>query len=296
MRGVRGVAHQHDGRARAEAPAAAAAVIEPVHPALADDAREADPLRRAAQVRGVRDQRVAVQRLDEELLAEGDRLFLLHAVEAGLLPDLFRRLDDEGRVGRVEPVGVRLEPAVRRLLEVEGERVEQARRAEPDEAVAPHVDVGLVGGGELAADAAVEAVAGDDEVGVGVVGGRLDVGLEHQLDADFLAARLQDVEQALAADAAEAVAAGDDLRAADVDLDVVPVVERVEDLRRGGRVGRLQVAERLVGEDDAPAEGVVGLVALDDDDPVRRVLLLHQQREVQARRGRRRCRRSSHEA
>ena len=34
-----------------------------------------------------------------------------------------------------------------------------------------------------------------------------DVGLEDQLHAEFLAARLQDVEQALAADAAEAVAA-----------------------------------------------------------------------------------------
>ena len=157
-----------------------------------------------------------------------------------------------------------------------------ARRAEPDEAVRAHVDVGLVGVGVLAADAAVEAVAGDDEVGVGVVGGRLDVGLEHQLDADFLAARLQDVEQALPADAAEAVAARDELAPRMCDLDVVPVVEGVEDLRRARRVGRLQVAERLVGEDDAPAEGVVGLVALDDADAVRRVLLLHQQREVEA--------------
>jgi hypothetical protein len=94
--------------------------------------------------------------------------------------------------------------------------------------------------------------------------------------------RLQDVEQALPADAAEAVAARDELGAADGDLDVVPVVEGVEDLRRARRVGRLQVAERLVGEDDAPAEGVVGLVALDDADAVRRVLLLHQQREVEA--------------
>ena len=45
----------------------------------------------------------------------------------------------------------------------------------------------------------------------------------------------------------------------------------------------LQVAERLVGEHDAPAEGVVGAVALDDDDLVARVLLLHEQGEVQAR-------------
>jgi hypothetical protein len=51
-------------------------------PALADDAREADPLRRAAQVRRVRHQRVAVEVLGEQLLAEGDRVFLLHRLEA----------------------------------------------------------------------------------------------------------------------------------------------------------------------------------------------------------------------
>ena len=66
VRGVRGVADQHDRRA---APLS-------VHPVLADDAREVDPLRRAAQVRGVRHQRVAVEVLGEQLLAEGDRLLL----------------------------------------------------------------------------------------------------------------------------------------------------------------------------------------------------------------------------
>ena len=45
---------------------------------------------------------------------------------------------------------------------------------------------------------------------------------------------------------------------------------------------RAQVVERLVGEHHAPAEGVVGAVALDDGDLVRRVVLLHQKAEVQA--------------
>ena len=53
---------------------------------------------------------------------------------------------------------------------------------------------------------------------------------------------------------------------------------------RGRRVGRAQVAERLVGEHDAPAEGVVRPVALDDGDVVGRIALLHQQREVEPRR------------
>ena len=268
---MRGVAHQHHRRD---------AVV--VDPAFADDARELDPLGRAAQVRGVRHQLVAVEVLREQPLAEGDGLFLLHLVEAGLQPHVFGCLDDEGGGVIVVAVGVRLEPAVLGFFEREREGLEQLVRAEPDEAAAPHVDVRLVRCRVLGTDAAVEPVAGDDEVGVDVRRVVLHVGLEHQLDAQLLAACLQDVEQALAADAAEAVATRAHLVAADVHLDVVPVVEGVEDLRRGVRVGSLQVAERLVGEHDAPAEGVVGPVALDHGDVVRRVLALHQKREIQA--------------
>jgi hypothetical protein len=62
-----------------------------------------------------------------------------------------------------------------------------------------------------------------------------------------------------------------------------PVVEGQADL-----VGRLPVAaphvvHRRVGEDDAPAEGVVGFVSLDHPHAVRRVELLHQQAEVEPR-------------
>jgi hypothetical protein len=64
-------------------------------------------------------------------------------------------------------------------------------------------------------------------------------------------------------------AAGDD-PPADVDVDVVPARElalhRAVDLR----VGVLDAAERLVGEDDAEAERVVRRVALPDSDLVAR--------------------------
>ena len=97
-----------------------------------------------------------------------------------------------------------------RLFEGEGEGVESLVRAEPDEAAPAQVDVGLEDIGIALADTAVEAVAGDDQVGV-VLGGQClvvrRVGLEHQLDAQRQAALLQDVEQPLAPDAAEAVAA-----------------------------------------------------------------------------------------
>ena len=74
------------------------------------------------------------------------------------------------------------------------------------------------------------------------------------------------------------------LCAADVDLDVVPVVEGVQDVRRADGVGRPEVAERLLGEHDTPAEVFVGPVAFDDGDPMRYILLLRQQREVEVRR------------
>ena len=109
-----------------------------------------------------------------------------------------------------------------------------------------------------------------------------DIGLEDQLDAELLAARLQDVEQPLAADAGEAVAAGRDFPSLEEDVDVVPVIERLQDRPRGRLVGGDEIAERLVGKHHAPAERDVGAVALDDDDLVRRILLFHQDAEVEA--------------
>ncbi len=271
MRAVRRVAHQHHRRAT---------VV--VHPAPADHTRESDPLRRAAQVAGVGHQRVAVELAGEQPLAERDRGVLVHRVQPERAPHRFGRLHDEGRGAVVEAVGMSLHPALFGLFEGEGEGLEQLARTQPDEATQARVDVGPVGGGILAADAAVQAITGDDQVGIGVLLVTADIGLEDQLDAQVFAAPLQDVEQPLAPDATKAMAAGAHLVAADMNLDVVPVVEGIEDVSAGHRVGRTQVAQRLVGKDHAPAEGVVGPVAFDDADVVRRVLQLHQQGEVQA--------------
>src|SRR5262245_47126208 len=83
-------------------------------------------------------------------------------------------------------------------------------------------------------------------------------------DPEFRAPLLEDAEQALALDAAETMAAGRRGRAAEVDVDVVPVVEAARDRLVRGRVGHAEVLHRPVGEHDAPAEGVVGAVALID--------------------------------
>ncbi len=277
MRRVRGVAHQNDGRAAGQA----------VHPMFAHDTREADPRRRAAQVRRVAHQFVTVEVFGEQFLAKGDAVFLAHLFQAGGAPNAFRRFDDEGRRLRVEAVRVRLKPAPRRGFDRKREGVEGFGGAEPDETALAQVDVGLVGRRILGADAAVQAVGGDDEVRVDVFDARVigrKLGGKAQVHAQFAAAVLQDVEQTPAADAAKPVTRRAHAAALEVDLDVVPVVERLMDLRRGLGVGAAQRAEHLVRQHDAPAEGVRRRVALDQRDLMRRVLLLHQQRKVQTRR------------
>ena len=170
------------------------------------------------------------------------------------------------------------------LLEGEGEGVEQLVRAEPDEATAALLDVGLEHLGIALADAAVEPVTGDHQVGAVLGCQRLVVGgiaLEHQLHAQRQAALLQDVEQALAPDAAKAVATGAHATTFEKDFDVVPVVEGLADQLGCRRVRGRQVGQRLVAQHHAPAEGVEGPIALDHGDLKRRPLLLQKQGKVQ---------------
>jgi predicted DsbA family dithiol-disulfide isomerase len=85
-------------------------------------------------------------------------------------------------------------------------------------------------------------------------------------DTELAAALLQDAEQPLALDAAEAVAARARHRAAVMDVDVVPVVEIAGDRGVRGLIRGAEVLHRAVREHDAPAEGVVRAVALVDFD------------------------------
>ena len=150
---------------------------------------------------------MAVEIFGEQLLARGDALVLVHPVEAEAAPGLLRTFDDEGRAVGREAIGVRPDPAVLGLLEGEGEGVEHLRRAEPDELVGAHVDVDPERVGIGVAEARVGAVRGDDQVVVAPLRiGGIALGFEVQHDAELARAVLQDFEQALAADADEAVA------------------------------------------------------------------------------------------
>ena len=230
---------------------------------------------------GIGHELFALEVVGENLLAESDGLLLVGLVQAAGLPGFLGGLDDEGRGLVVELVDMGLEPAMLGAHEIEGEGLVHLVRAQPDEAVRTHDDIGLEHVLVLGADLGVHTVAGDDQVGIGVVEVRIDIGLEHQLHIERFAARLQDVEQMLAADAHEAVAARADDLALEQQFDVVPVIERFLDLRRRHGVPLAHVVHGRVGKHHSPPEGVIGLVAFDDRDVVRGIELLHQQRKVQ---------------
>ena len=277
MRGMRRIAHQHDRHALAGHGFV-------MHPVRAHHARKADPAGRATHMRRVAHERMAAKVPGEQPLAKCNAVLLAHLVQAMGFPDGFGGFDDEGRRGAVKLVGMGGKPAVFGLLEGKGEGVKGLARSQPDEAAVAQLDVGLEGAGVAGADAAVQAVAGDHQIGVVPRGGGLvilHVGFKHQLDAQFDAAVLQNIEQALAAYAAKTVSARAHAAALEKHLDIIPVVEGVANQLGADRVGSLQVAQRLVRQHHAPAKGVERAVALDHRDPVRRLLQLHEQAEIQ---------------
>ncbi len=246
VRGVRGIAEQHRAAVR---------------PARVDDRTERGP----GGVVGV--QRTAAQRLGEGLGAPRRRLLLIGPVEPGGPPDLFPHLDDDGAGIAREGVGVELYHPVLRFRDLEPEGVEGEVGGEPDVAAAVGGQPRAEGGGVGGAGGAVHPVGGDDQVvGAGEFRGGRGLGAKAQVDAEGAAAPVQDVQQPAAAERGETVATGGQGAAPVDDVDVVPAdelrLERAVDLR----VGVLDAAEGLVGEDDAETEGVVGGIALPHGD------------------------------
>ncbi len=113
--------------------------------------------------------------------------------------------------------------------------------------------------------ARIHAIGPDDQIEVAIGFEVLRFGFELELHAKFAGAILKDIQEPFAPDAAKAVAGRGNDRIAIVHRDVVPIDEIVPYERRAFRVIGLEVAERLVGEHDAPAERIVRSVALDHD-------------------------------
>ena len=83
------------------------------------------------------------------------------------LPGFFARFDDDRREIGAELVGMDLKPAMLGVLEREGEGGKFLLCAEPDEAALARIDVRLEHSGVARALQAVDAVSGDDEIGIG---------------------------------------------------------------------------------------------------------------------------------
>src|SRR6267154_845997 len=92
------------------------------------------------------------------------------------------------------------------------------------------------------------------------------------------------MQQPLAADAAETMATADELTAAEMDGNIVPVMEIRQDRAMRFGIGAAEIPHRLIGEHHAPAERIVRPVTLVDLDPRGRQRLAQQDGRIQSRR------------
>ena len=246
----------------------AAVVPDPVH-----DLREVEP------ERAVREELVALEVAREQPLAEGEALVLGQLVEAGAAPRRLRALDDERARALVEGVRVHLEEPVLGVLEDEREGVEDEVGPEPDVLAALRRDRRAELALQPAPDDAVDAVGADDEIGV--VRSAVELDAEREVDAEGEAAALEDLQEPLARDGREGMALRPEDAPAVADVHAVPARERVGDRQVRLLVGVAERAERLLAEDDAPAEGRVGGVPLRHPHVDAGVDLLEQDRQVE---------------
>src|SRR5262249_175588 len=101
-------------------------------------------------------------------------------------------------------------------------------------------------------------------------------------EAEGARAPAQNLQQRAARASAEAVASDAVRRPAEMDFDVVPIGEVADNGAIALAVVSLEGVERLVGEHDPEAEGVVRPVALEHGDARLRPSLLREDREVEA--------------
>src|ERR1700730_2632658 len=105
------------------------------------------------------------------------------------------RFKNPGRASHFILIGVGDERTPFGLLKNERKSVERPGRAHPGEFVGTKVHLGLEVLGELVAEATVDTIGQHDEVCVGKASDFVDVGFEHQVDAEFARPLLQNSQQ-----------------------------------------------------------------------------------------------------
>src|SRR5579884_1632714 len=252
-------------------------------PLFTKDALELQPYGGTAGVPGVGYEAISIQPLRENALAQGDGCAEIHAVETGAQPVLLRSFDDEGGPIFIEAIGVQVEPAPFGFAEIEREGVELFARPQPDETIGPNLNVGPEYVFVFAPRGRGDAIRGNNEVIVrGVIVRIFDFGFKDEVYAQACGALLQNLEQLDARDPAETMAAGGCLGAFEEDVDVVPVPEGAGNGAMSFRIGLSESVHGFVGEDDAPAEGCIGAIALDHGHIPIGIGLFRQNGKVQA--------------
>src|SRR6266576_566993 len=209
------------------------------------------------------------------------RLLLVQAHQPGTLEGLRISLEDPGRASHLILIGVGDERAPLGFLENEGEGIERPGRAHPGEHIGTKIHLGLEVLDISVAEAAVDAVGQHHEIGIGKAGLVLDVGFEHQGDAEFARPLLQDQKQLATRAAAEAVAADPVHRAAKVHGDIIPIGKLLGNAAIARGIVFLEIVQRGIGKHHAKAEGVVGAVTLIHRDLGGWSLLFKQDRRVE---------------
>src|SRR5688500_19055172 len=105
---------------------------------------------------------------------------------------------------------------------------------------------------------------------------------ELDVDAQRKRALLQQAEQLLARDTAEAVTTRGNRAATEMNIDVIPMREAVGDLLVSERISGGQIFQRRIRKHYAPAERVERTVALVDRELVLGIVFLEQDRKIEA--------------
>src|SRR5690606_15419606 len=130
---MRSIAHKYNWHF---APAGQGLIM---HPGIANNTGELNPDGRAAQMRRVTDQFVAIKPGLEEFFAEGNPVFLTHFIDTVRFPGLVQRFHNKGRHARLEAISVRLEPTMLGFYKRKRESVESLFGTQPYEAALAHI-------------------------------------------------------------------------------------------------------------------------------------------------------------
>src|SRR5713226_8006742 len=128
----------------------------------------------------------------------------------------------------------------------------------------------------------VETIGGNEQVVVSKPGKVVYLATEMYFDTEFVAATLQNVQQAFARDAGNNMSSATYLLISIIHIDSIPDHELIGDLFVCFIIGPLEGGQCAIGKNDAPAIGDVCCIALDNGDVVGRIGLFDEQAAVES--------------